>query len=216
MWHNLLPAETIVTEATRSMWSTPATPAESRCIERAVPARRREFQAGRAAARAALRRLGIEGFDLLPGSGREPTWPTGIVGSITHDASECAAAVARSDKILALGIDVERFEPLSADLLPLVCSEAERRRWRAHAPYGADVWGKAVFSAKESFYKAYFPAVRAILEFHDVDIELRPEQGLFVARLVSEALPAFFGRRQATGRFALRDGRIWTAVALVR
>jgi 4'-phosphopantetheinyl transferase EntD len=142
-------------------------------------------------------------------------WPPGIVGSITHDATECAVAAARNDKILALGIDVERFEPLGAELLPLVCSEAERRSLRAHSPDGTDVWGKAIFSAKESFYKAYFPATRAVLGFDDVEIELRPGHGAFVARLLSEQLPPLFGRRQAIGRFALRDGRIWTALALV-
>jgi 4'-phosphopantetheinyl transferase EntD len=168
------------------------------------------------AARTALRHLGIEGFDLLPGKGREPMWPPGIVGSITHSATECAAAVARSDEILALGIDVETFVPLGAEIVPLVCTEAERRGWRAHPPYSADVWGKAVFSAKESFYKAYFPATGIVLGFHDVEVDVWPQQGVFVARLVNEALPPLFGRREAAGRFALRDGRIWTAVALVR
>jgi 4'-phosphopantetheinyl transferase EntD len=124
-------------------------------------------------------------------------------------------AAARSDKILALGIDVERFEPLTAEVVPLVCSQAERRSWFTDASRGTGVWGKAIFSAKESFFKAYFPSARAMLGFHDVEIELWPGHGAFVARLASEQLPPFFGRRQATGRFALRNGRIWTAVALV-
>jgi hypothetical protein len=68
---------------------------ELRLMASAVPRRRAEFAAGRACARAALRRLGINGWPLLVGSKREPLWPAGVVGSITHTDGLVAAAVSR-------------------------------------------------------------------------------------------------------------------------
>jgi 4'-phosphopantetheinyl transferase EntD len=215
MWNALLPPQVIVVEATESMWSSPPTPAEGKFIEKAVPSRRREFQAGRAAARVALRMLGVEDFDLLPGDERQPLWPPGIVGSITHAATHCAAVVGRKAEVLALGIDVERYEPLRAELLPLICSPAEQRRLRDCGGHSPGVLAKAVFSAKESFYKAYFPEAQTFLDFHDVDVEIRPEQHAFFASLARDDLPALLGRRQASGRVAFHDDRIWTSLAIL-
>jgi 4'-phosphopantetheinyl transferase EntD len=50
-----------------------------------APRRREEFLLGRCAARLALRKAGLR-YDLpvLRGSRREPCWPDGFVGSITH------------------------------------------------------------------------------------------------------------------------------------
>ncbi|HTT36895.1 MAG TPA: 4'-phosphopantetheinyl transferase superfamily protein [Burkholderiales bacterium] len=214
MWNLLLPPEVIVIEATESMWACPPTPAESHFVAKAVPARQREFQAGRAAARAALRELGVEGFDLLPGDRRQPIWPTGIVGSITHTAEYCAVAVGRKVQVLALGIDAEQCEPLSPDLMHLICSAAEERMLRDRAGDSTGIWAKALFSAKESFYKAYFPETQISLGFHDVEVELRPEQGTFRASLTRDELPALFGRRELSGRVALHDGFIGTALAI--
>jgi len=214
MWNTLLPPEVIVIEATEAMWACPPTPAESRFIEKAVPARQKEFQAGRAAARAALRGLGVEGFDLLPGDRRQPIWPPGIVGSITHTAGYCAVAAGRSSQVLTLGIDAEQCEPLSPDLMRLICSAAEERMLRDRTGDSIGIWAKALFSAKESFYKAYFPETRTSLGFHDVAVELRPEQGTFRASLTRDELPALFGHRESGGRVAFRDGLICTALAV--
>jgi 4'-phosphopantetheinyl transferase EntD len=159
--------------------------------------------------------LGIEGFDLLPGEKRQPLWPSGIVGSITHTPTHCAVAVARRADVLSVGIDVEGYAPLSTELVPLICSEAEYRRLRDRPGHSPGIWAKAIFSAKESFYKAYFPETRTLLDFDDVEVELLPEQGAFVASLAKDELPALFGRRQAHGRVAFRDGRIWTALAIL-
>ena len=57
--------------------------------------------------------LGVENVDLTIGPSRAPLWPTDVVGSITHVFDHrlggfFAAAVARADAVVAIGIDVER------------------------------------------------------------------------------------------------------------
>ena len=69
-------------------------PGEAVYVAKAVPKRINEFAAGRACARRALATFGMPGAVLLAAPDRQPLWPTGFVGSITHTAGFCAAAVA--------------------------------------------------------------------------------------------------------------------------
>ena len=69
----------------------------------------------------------------------------------------------------ALGLDVELDTPLSERVAERICSASERERLAALATGGAQ-WEKLVFSAKESFYKAYFSLTRTYLGFQDVEI----------------------------------------------
>src|SRR5215469_3139377 len=66
-------------------------PEEAAHVARAVPKRVGEFAAGRACARRALEQLGVPDFVLRVGPHREPIWPVGMAGSITHTAGFCAA-----------------------------------------------------------------------------------------------------------------------------
>ncbi len=215
MWSQLLPAAVVVVEATAAMWSTPPTPPEAQCIANAVPKRRREFQAGRAAARAALDLLGIDRFDLIPGAHREPLWPDGIVGSITHTAHHCAAAAARQAEITSVGIDLATAEELVPGLIAIICREEERRNLSAGHEAGQGIRAKIIFSAKEAFFKAYFPHAHSLLGFHGVSVALHPSSQEFEAALVDSDLPPLFGNRRAIGRYGIRDGLIYAAVATV-
>jgi 4'-phosphopantetheinyl transferase EntD len=212
-WRVLLPATVTVVQATEQMWSTPASARERVSIARAVPHRQREYQAGRAAARAALRQLGIAEFDLLPGESREPIWPEGVVGSLTHAAGYCAAAVARKSNVRALGIDVEAEAALQPDLVDRICSSAERHQLDHLDGRPGGVWAKLIFSAKEAFYKAYFPEVRRFLEFHDVRVEIDAVRGTFEVDLCG-SVPPLLGETRVTGRFVISDSLIFTAVSL--
>ena len=212
VWQALLPPTVIVVQATEAMWDTPATERERQIVERAVPRRQREYQAGRAAARTALRVLGVEGFDLLPDANRQPIWPAGVVGSLTHAAGHCAAAVASTSDVVAVGIDVEAASPLNADLIGRICSIPEQRDLGSLDAYGCGMCAKLIFSAKEAFYKAYFPAVGRFLDFLDVRIHLHT-RGEFVAELCADA-PEAFANFPVSGRFARRHGMIFTAVSV--
>ena len=182
---------------------------EAEFIRKAVPKRVIEFTAGRHCARRALARLGIANFPILSGIRREPIWPVGTVGSITHCSGFASAAVALNTDMVAIGIDVEVAGPLSPGLIESIASRAERQALLA---FSDDVpWERAIFCAKEAFYKAWYPVTRSWLEFHDVDVTFRPEQGTFEVQ-IKIPHPQMF--RSHVGRFLVANGIIFTAVHL--
>ena len=148
---------------------------------RTVPKRRREFERGRAAARMALNELGHGEPAILVGPHREPLWPDGVVGSITHAGGYALAAVANREGCGGVGLDPEErrvFPELRAEVAHggevawmqrLAESERERTAFE-------------LFSAKEAIYKAFFPRVGHFFGFEAV--ELAPARGGFTARLV--------------------------------
>lgn len=185
---------------------------EEALVEGAVAARRAEFATARACARQALRQIGAPVGPILRGPKREPLWPPGIVGSLTHCAGYRAAAVARADEVLAIGIDAEPHAAIQERVAARVM-DAEERAWAARAPVGIH-WDRLFFSAKESVYKAWFPLARRWLDFGDAHLTIDPEAGAFHARLLVEppgGLPAEFH-----GRYLIADGLVITAIAVLR
>lgn len=211
----LFPDPVVTVTATDAMWAGELHPAEAACVGRAVAKRRREFTAGRLCARAALAQLGVRGFPLLVGPSRVPLWPPGFVGSISHCQGFCAAAVAPRDAVIGLGLDVERAEPLESELRARICTASELESFaRLAAPAGAPDPGKLVFSAKEAFYKCYFPLAGAFLGFHDVEVELEPGLRGFCARLQRAQAPSLAGLRELPGRLAWSDEIVCAGVTL--
>ncbi len=187
-------------------------PEEKGELVRMVVKRRREFVAGRTCARRALARLGWPGFPLLVGSGREPLWPPGVVGSITHCAGYCACTVAPASQLLSVGIDAELNAPLPADVVPLVCAEREL----ASLPALPGVyWPTLLFSAKEAVFKAWYPLTHRWLDFLDADFSALAREGRFLARLrVDVPDPLHLPERVFQGRFKITPSHVLTAVAL--
>ncbi|MFN0050818.1 MAG: 4'-phosphopantetheinyl transferase [Planctomycetales bacterium] len=186
---------------------------EAMLVERAVPRRVREFAAGRHCARQALRQLGISPGSILCGPQREPIWPEGIVGSITHCTGYQAAAVAWRRDLVTIGIDAEPHAPLPPETLGQV-GRPQELAWLQRAPLGTH-WDKLLFSAKESVYKAWFPLTRQWLGFEEVEIAFDPDRATFQAKLLrphpvqtGQALIGF------QGRYLIQDGLILTATTL--
>lgn len=148
---------------------------EAKTIERAVLSRRQQYTAGRWLARRALAELGLAPRAVPSDAQRTPVWPEGIVGSITHTHTWCAVALAKQSEVHAIGVDVEASTPLEANLWERVCRPEEREFLRARAPERSGVLAKAIFSAKESAYKALYPRVRAFLDFQGMCISLAEE-----------------------------------------
>lgn len=214
MLRALLPESVVVVETRDTADPGELHPAEAACVEKAVAKRRSEFAAGRLCARQALAAFGVEDFPLLPDGDRVPHWPAGIVGSISHAAGHVAVAVARGEVIAGLGIDVERGGPVEPGLASRICRPDEIERLEAlPCLEGAD-WWKLVFSAKESFYKAYYPLARTFLSFQDVDVVVDSDSGSFAATLVRPDVPDVAGTRSLRGRYAFREGFVFTAVVL--
>lgn len=180
----------------------------------AVDKRRREFATGRWLAHRALEQLGAASIPILSGANRQPIWPEGVVGSITHCRGYCAAAVAFASDLAALGIDAEEHEPLPRDILGVV-ARPEEQQWIAARAAGAIHWDRLLFSAKESVFKAWFPIMRCWLGFEDATIVFDQEAQTFRADLL--AGPAVIDDLTITtlhGRYLAHGDHIVTSVVI--
>jgi 4'-phosphopantetheinyl transferase EntD len=172
---------------------------EREAIRRAVPKRVDEFARGRATARFALAQMGWAPVAIPVGGHRQPVWPDGVVGTITHTGDVVAAAVARASDVSCLGIDVESGVALPPGTDGLILTSAEQTD-------PAPVHGLVRFSAKESIHKAVFPCTGVWLDPLDVEIGL--EGTRFEAQPVHQRADA----QEADALLGDLEGR-WTAVA---
>lgn len=191
-------------------------PEEATLVARATEKRRQEFTTGRECARGALAALGVAAAPILRGYRGAPQWPDGIVGSITHCAGYCAAAVARTEELLTIGLDAEPNAPLPGGVLELVSLPAERARLRALAALSSSMsWDRLLFCAKEAVYKAWFPLTGRWLGFADADITIDARERSFTARLQVPA-PAVNGAplTSFTGTWLANEDLILAAIAV--
>jgi 4'-phosphopantetheinyl transferase EntD len=145
----------------------------------AVPRRKAEFAAGRTCSRQALRALGLPELPILRGDDRQPLWPAGVVGSITHCDGYCAAAVAHAADFSAIGIDAEINEPLPENVLRSVAF-GDEIDWLQSLPRVGVCGVRLLFSIKEAVYKAWYPRGRRWLDFHQVSVALDIEKTTFM------------------------------------
>lgn len=145
--------------------------------------RAREFESGRAYAKRALHMLGIHGADLPIGPRRSPVWPSGVVGSITHVRCDdggiyAAAAVARAEGILAMGIDFEMADGLPPHVWPHVLTKRELARILTFPAATRRTEAQYIWCAKEATAKVMeHPFDPSLLE-----VERDPNSGDFVVR----------------------------------
>ena len=214
----IVPTWVEVVDATGPLPGEALLPEEEVLVARAVGKRRAEFTTVRTCARIALGRLGLPPAPLLSGAKREPLWPDGVVGSITHCDGYRAAAVALATRVAAIGIDAEPHDPLPAGILDRVTLPAEQAHLR-DLPSGV-YWDRLLFSAKESVYKAWFPLARRWLGFDEAALlfspDPDPERGTFTADLLVDESPVVAGRpvRTLHGRYAVSGGLLGTAITL--
>lgn len=202
---SLLPGGVGAAEARTSATLDVLFPEERALIERWVGTRQTEFATARQCARRALADIGAPPAPILRGEQREPLWPQGVVGSITHCPGYHAAGVAYAREMISIGIDAELDEPLPEGTLELVSLPDEREQlggtWGPHLD-------RLLFSAKESVYKTWFPLARRWLGFDEAIITLH-DNGTFAV-----AVTAIGPLGTLRGRWLARDGLILTAIAL--
>jgi 4'-phosphopantetheinyl transferase EntD len=210
----LLPADVAVAEATALLEAAAHRSDDAALLGGASPGREAEFLTGRHLARRALRRLGAPDVPIARGADRQPLWPPGIVGSITHCAGYCAAAVAAGDAVASVGIDAEPHGPLAAGVLDRIALPDELAWIRAHAGAGVH-WDRLLFCAKEAVFKTWFPLTGRWLGFDGARITFEPSGTAFEAELLV-APPHVNGvpAPRFPGRYAVGAGHVVTAVAL--
>ncbi len=150
-------------------------PEERPFVAKAVDKRRAQFGAGRACARSALAALGadvdeVERTAVGVAERRQPDWPPGIAGAITHTSGYCAAVVGRIDALRAgrIGIDAEVIGRVTPNLYRKLFTAIELVRLAGSDD--PDTLATTMFSAKEAYYKAQFPLTEAWVGFTDVEI----------------------------------------------
>lgn len=168
----------------------------------ALPRRRVEFAAGRAAARRALADLGLPPAPIPMRHDRAPDWPAGLAGSITHAGGLALAAVLRAPA--TIGIDLEPDADLPADTLDTILTPGERA---ACTPRDA----RAVFSAKEAFFKAQYPRTGAMIGFDAVTVAL---SGRGFRVTLATDLPGLPAGTVLTGGLARAAGHVVTALVI--
>jgi 4'-phosphopantetheinyl transferase EntD len=210
----LLPATVAVVSTRRDLPDINLYAEEEQSIGRAVQTRRREFTTARSCARMALQRLGVASVAIPTGQRGEPLWPRGVVGSITHCRGYRACAVARSNDLLALGIDAELHAPLPDGVLEQVAFGRELTMVSQNGGTGLYL-DRVLFSAKEAVYKAWFPLAHRWLGFEDVDLTIDVSAGAFHARLFVSG-PVVDGVRltEFRGRWCVNDGIVGAAVTV--
>lgn len=188
---------------------------EEPAIVAAIDRRRREYTAGRVAARRAMASLGLHGRPVQSGEDRAPIWPEGVVGSLSHTKTCCLAAVALARDYRAVGVDLEIDAPLAPALRDTVCGP-EERAWLGARPH-AERGGLAtlIFSAKECAYKCQYPLTRTLCGFDAMRIEPNLAAATFHA-VLTRTLGAFDVGARLPGRFSTGAGLILTAMTLPR
>lgn len=138
-------------------------------IKKSVVKRRAEFLAGRYCALKALRSHGVTDIVIGIGEHRNPLWPSGFCGAISHCNDYAVAVISSAYKTLGIGIDIEELVSLDA-----------AERLQSQILYGKELslfggHNKALlftlaFSIKESFFKAAFPKVKRYFNFDAISI----------------------------------------------
>lgn len=131
-----------------------------------------DFSTGRYCAIKALEQLGIQDAVIPIGEDREPIWPEGIVGSISHCDSLTGAIVAKSSDHSSLGLDIEEIGRVTPDLWDLVFTENEKNYLSELSEEDTLIQSTAIFSIKEAFYKFQNPLTKTFLDFLDVEVTL--------------------------------------------
>ncbi len=139
--------------------------------------RRATFAAGRIGAAHAMTLLDREPEPVLVGPTREPRWPPGLIGSITHtqrrgrfESIVAYTALAPDPGGTGLGIDTELLGRVSPDLTRRILTDRERRLADDLRPAEREHFVALAFSAKEALYKAQFALTGAWLGFHDAEL----------------------------------------------
>lgn len=131
--------------------------------------RRADFSTGRYCARQALAGLINTSPPILQGSRREPLWPHGVVGSISHSQNTTGAVAVLNSDIIAIGLDIETIGSVKPDMWSMIFHQEEQELIQSKQGE-TEFWATLLFSLKEAFYKMQYPLTKQFLDFLDVSI----------------------------------------------
>ncbi len=155
---------------------------------KAVPKRRNEFILGRAASHCALKKVGfISPPPVLKGKHREPIWPTGYVGTITHSSGVAIGAVCSKTKAAGIGVDIEKLErDVSTGVFRITCTEEELELINSNQSR-SQIMFKRIFSAKEAGFKAFYYHAKEYIDYKEATLSWDPDTSCFNGTLLKAA-----------------------------
>ncbi len=194
----------------RDSWPSELTPAEQVQLGDVCGKRLAEFAAGRDQARRLIATITGTAEPLLVGDYRQPLWPKGVIGSISHSDDYCAVAVASTDLITDLGIDVETREALNPEVEDIVLTEAEMA-----ATESLEAWvRKLIFSIKESNYKCCYHMVKAFIDFKQCEVVLDMSQQSHRSTIVCNNNLGKELNIHVEGKWMVESGHIFTSAVI--
>lgn len=170
------------------------------------PIRQLSFLAGRAAVRIWQNQFIKDDFPVPRHLDGSPQWPKNWCGSIAHCRTEAVAVLHKNDplsnmKLLkGIGIDVECAQGAamlvgSADLLACQAEQAVVQK----SGYDEIDSLLAIFSIKESIYKAIYPSIKRYVDFLEVEIIDIDSHGYWEVKMKPDLALHCDGRRSVTG-----------------
>jgi 4'-phosphopantetheinyl transferase EntD len=192
-------------------------PEEADSVQRAVTGRRQEFAAGRECARYLLAEFGIIDFPVKMADDRQPLWPAGMTGSITHTSDFCAAVAAPTSCLKAIGLDCEVEGRVREELWRHVCTPSESEWLRSLPSTEQPLAATLIFSAKEAFYKFQYPLTGERLNFKDAHVDVLEwgaPSGAFEVHACKRMLLHSHAGLPLPGQFRFYEGLILTGMAL--
>jgi enterobactin synthetase component D len=182
----------------------------------AVDRRQAEYLVARACAAQLLSALGARSTEVGFGNNREPLWPAGFVGSITHAGPWVAAAVAPADRLASIGIDTEAIvDATEAGHIAETClRDQELQMLETDNRFGRLELITLIFSAKEAFFKAMYPLVYQYFDFLDAGIDHIDITERSMRVTLQRPLAGFQAGFSVTGTFRFEGGHVFTVCEL--
>jgi 4'-phosphopantetheinyl transferase EntD len=182
--------------------------AELQFVANTVPRRVEEFRVGRVLARNALAQLGFESAPIAVNASRAPTWPKGVVGSITHCVGYCGAAVGSDRGFRAVGIDACPNEALFQGALGEIALPAEHA-WVESSTSSELATDALVFAIKEVIFKLWSPLTGVWLGFEEAEVTVDLASSSYSATIHSQdRVAAAKFPETVEGRFTYDDSII--------
>lgn len=183
-------------------------------IRLSVKKRQAEFIAGRYMAKLCLEALSVVERDILIGSHREPLWPKGITGAISHTSDRVVALVAEKIAHRFVGLDVENW--LDAETVELIGSDVHSNsEFTLLRDQGVNslMATSIIFSAKESLFKATFPYIGHYFWFESARvIEFNRCEGSLLLELDKALAQHCLGERFFKCRYFMEASSVTTMI----
>lgn len=183
-------------------------------LENVAQTRKHHYVAGRYCAIQAAKKLG----HALPAFGnaetREPQWPLGFTGSISHSKSMAVSCVSETTRYKSMGIDTEELIRTSmATKISGTVAGPEELEYLKNLNF--EFGFTLLFSAKEALFKALFPLGRKYIDFKEaILVSVNQKDNTFVLKLVSNnpAYESYLGDYK--GQYSIVDNNLVSLILI--